>query len=209
MRDKVDTEEIWVPIVAHYGFIYLMFLLALILRDNGIVDIIWGITIAIPSTILLIVNDRWHHRTVIILVVMWIYAIRMAAYVTLKHNGEDWRFKDIRNRLKEAGGNCLVVAGSFMLFTMIGTTLAIVGSPIYLLIIYSDPNDDLFVLEYLGLIIIAFGFCFELIADIQLLMHKRNARNEGRFLKSGLWKYSRHPNFFGEAVFWVGIYTYI
>jgi steroid 5-alpha reductase family enzyme len=180
-----------------------------LLRDNGIVDIIWGITIAVPSTVLLIINGRWHHRTIIILCIVWIYAVRMATYVTLKHNGEDWRFRDIRERLREKGGIIAVGIGSLILFTMIGTTLFIVGSPIYLLIIFSDKNDDLFVLEYLGIAVFAIGFVTELIADIHLLVFKKNPKNEGTFLKSGLWRYSRHPNFFGEATLWWGIYLFI
>ena len=122
---SVETEEIWVPIVTHVGFLLLVYFVALLMKDNGIVDIIWGIAIALPPTVLAIVNGRWHHRTIIIICMAWLYAIRMAVYVTLKHNGEDWRFKEIRDTMKEKGGTTLVIIGSFILFCCIGKCITL------------------------------------------------------------------------------------
>jgi steroid 5-alpha reductase family enzyme len=61
-------------------------------------------------------------------------------------------------------------------------------------------------LDWLGTVLWSFGFLFESIADAQLMRFKADPTNEGKLLTRGLWKYTRHPNYFGEAVLWWGIY---
>lgn len=72
--------------------------------------------------------------------------------------------------------------------------------------IFSDSRDDLFVQEYVGILLFATGLFIETAADMQLAIFRNNPENKGKIIKSGLWRYSRHPNYFGEAVVWWGIY---
>ena len=74
--------------------------------------------------------------------------------------------------------------------------------------IYSHEDDDIFVLEPIGGVIFLFGLIFEAVADFQLSRFVKNPENKGHIIKSGLWRYSRHPNYFGEAVVWWGLYIY-
>ena len=80
----------------------------------------------------------------------------------------------------------------------------IVGSSALFVSIWSDNNY--YPLDFIGLAVWIFGFVFELLADKQLQNFRDNPENRGKLIKSGLWRYTRHPNYFGEAVLWWGIY---
>ena len=67
-------------------------------------------------------------------------------------------------------------------------------------------TDEFFWLDVVGAAVWAFGFIFELVSDYQLQAFRDDASNRGKLIKSGLWRYSRHPNYFGEALLWWGIY---
>ena len=73
----------------------------------------------------------------------------------------------------------------------------------------SNTDDDPSWFELAGLIVLVVGFLIELIADIQMYNFKRKIMNKGEVMMTGLWKYSRHPNYFGEMVFWWGLYLMI
>lgn len=83
--------------------------------------------------------------------------------------------------------------------------MAIISTPILLVNVYSKSGITVF--DIIGLIIWIVGFVFESAGDAQLAMFKRNPKNRGHVMKSGLWKYTRHPNYFGEATMWWGIFV--
>ena len=100
--------------------------------------------------------------------------------------------------------------GFFFLIVFVqGTVMIIIGSMIGLNETTADLDDNPYMCERMGLLVAAIGFLIETIADAQLYHFKKNTRNEGNILTTGLWKYSRHPNYFGEIVFWWGLYLMI
>ena len=82
----------------------------------------------------------------------------------------------------------------------------VVGLPI--VIVNSSGSGDLGIIEFLGIGIFLFGLLFETIADYQLNRFKRIASNKGKIMDRGLWRLSRHPNYFGEVVLWWGIFVF-
>mmetsp|Transcript_16607 Transcript_16607/g.19208 ORF Transcript_16607/g.19208 Transcript_16607/m.19208 type:complete len:94 (+) Transcript_16607:347-628(+) len=84
--------------------------------------------------------------------------------------------------------------------------MLVVGSSAIFTSIYSDKDQDIFVQEILGAVIFMIGFICEVVADLQLYFFVKNKNNRGRIITSGLWRYSRHPNYFGEALLWWGVY---
>lgn len=82
------------------------------------------------------------------------------------------------------------------------------GSSAFFIAIFApEKEDDLIWLAIVGAVIFMFGLVYETIADTQLYLHQKAGKEEeGKYLMSGLWKYSRHPNFFGESLVWIGIY---
>jgi steroid 5-alpha reductase family enzyme len=85
-----------------------------------------------------------------------------------------------------------------------GAVIFLVALPIQLVI--NTPGEPLGHLDRIGLLIWLFGFGFEAIGDWQLLQFKKDPENKGKIIQHGLWRYSRHPNYFGEAVLWWGIF---
>lgn len=112
-----------------------------------------------------------------------------------------------RELWKKKGGMILVWILSFIAFYFFqGILMLTVGSSALFTSIFSDKNDSLFVQEYIGVAVFFCGLIIETIADVHLYWFKRNPENKEKLLKSGLWRYSRHPNYFGEAIVWWGIY---
>ena len=105
----------------------------------------------------------------------------------------------------EAKGTCYYYFAAFtFVFMMQALFSIIINSSALFVSIWSGP--DFFALDVVGACLWAFGFIFELVADCQLQQFRNDSSNRGKIIKSGLWRYSRHPNYFGEAVLWWGIY---
>lgn len=207
MIREADPEDFWVPIVTIFGMQTLLFIVAWIIKDNSIVDIFWSMGIAIPNLVILIVNGNWHHRTIISLCLVWIWAIRLTLHIGIRHKGEDWRYKNWRELWYKVGGKFLECINSFfVVFMLQGFFMAVVGSSAFFIAIFSHEDDDLFVLEFVGAFVFLFGFIFEAVGDWQLSQFIKKPENKGHIIQSGLWRYTRHPNYFGEAVIWWGIY---
>jgi steroid 5-alpha reductase family enzyme len=83
--------------------------------------------------------------------------------------------------------------------------IAIMSNPIIDINMYNMPHA-LSLFDILGIIVWIFGYCYEAISDYQLSQFMKNPKNKGHVMQSGLWHYSRHPNYFGESVMWWGIY---
>ena len=203
---SANPEDYWIPVVAVFSMQVVLFFIAQIIKDNSIVGMFWGIGIALPWLVVLIVNENWHHRTIINLSLLWIYSFRLLIQLAIRKKGEDWRYVMQRNLVMKKGIIVFWIFSFFAFYFFQGILMLIVGSSALFVSIFSDKNEDLFVQEYLGIAIFCVGLTFETIADFHLYIFKRNPENKDKILKSGLWKYSRHPNYFGEALIWVGIY---
>jgi steroid 5-alpha reductase family enzyme len=183
----------------------LMFVLAMLKKDNSIVDIGWGIGFILVTIVTLSVygDQNFHQRLVSYLIILW--GIRLSLYIGIRHWGEpeDFRYANWR---KEWGKN--VVLRSFLqVFMLQGLVMFIITLPIVIV------NSDLVVFKSykflypIGSAIWVIGFFFETTADLQMFLFKDNPHpHKKKVLDTGLWKYSRHPNYFGEAVMWWGIF---
>jgi steroid 5-alpha reductase family enzyme len=98
-----------------------------------------------------------------------------------------------------------VVLNSFLqIFMLQGLVVVAISAPV--LITFGAPGGESNLLDWIGAALWLAGFLFELIADWQLLRFIRNEKNKGRIMRYGLWRYSRHPNYFGEALLWWGVF---
>ena len=145
-----------------------------------------------------------------------LWGIRLAVHCTLRkyfslerHKLEDPRFADIREKLMKKGKVFTNIMSFVFIVTGQGTTIVIVGSMMGLFTLTSYINPEFELLELIGFPIAVFGLLFETIGDYQLYKFKRQKENDHRILMTGLWKYTRHPNYFGEATFWWGLFIAI
>lgn len=185
-------------------FIYMLsfYLIAQIIKDNSIVDIGWGMGFVVLSVTLLLYTGKfsWYHLILFLIVLGW--GTRLSIHILLRNLGkpEDFRYANWR---KEWGKKAPVMA-FFKVFMLQGLVMLIVSLPLIFAFI-SDQNKPS-LLNVAGYIVFGFGFIFEAIADYQLTSFKKKAENKGKIITHGLWKLSRHPNYFGEALLWWGIY---
>ena len=182
-------------------FMVIMFVTAQIKKDNSIVDIGWGIGFILISFVLLFTTNQPDIKDLLLTTMILIWGLRLAIhiYIRARGKGEDFRYAQWR---KDWGKNAAVKA-FFKVFMLQGIIMIAVAFPI--MVVFNGEGDQLNAFSLIGFIIFVFGFLFESIGDYQMYNFKKKAESKGRIITSGLWKYTRHPNYFGEAVLWWGI----
>jgi steroid 5-alpha reductase family enzyme len=185
-------------------FIYmtLFFLLAQALKDNGIVDIGWGIGFIVLSTVLAFTGIEITQRQFLLYILIFLWGFRLSFHIFLRNNGkpEDFRYANWRKEW----GKFVVIRAFLQVFMLQGFFMFIIALPVIVTKL-SSPERLGFV-EIAGAVIWLVGFYFEAVGDYQLLQFKKDPKNKGQIITTGLWKYTRHPNYFGECVMWWGIF---
>ncbi len=199
-------------LAALFIFVYvnIWFVMALVLKNNGIVDIAWGlgfvgIAVTLAFTYPMLYDFQW---TVLTMVVLW--GLRLSIYLFRRNWGkpEDWRYA----KWRRDWGKTIVWRSYLQVFLLQGSILFLIASPIiYTLgVNHFDTSPTytpgLETLSLIGIFIYCVGLAFESIADYQLSKFKANPQNKGKVLNKGLWYYTRHPNYFGETLVWWGIF---
>lgn len=191
----------WLQIIALFLFIHFWFILALIKKRNDIADVAWGLGFVLLAFIGLILNPTLRVYLVFSMVAFW--GFRLAYHIGqrfLNHSEEDKRYQAMRANWKGS----MTFNSWLRVFIIQGLSLLLVSASI--IIITNFDKGDFNILNIIGIAIWLFGFIFEIISDRQLKNFIGRLENRGRIMKSGLWKYSRHPNYFGEAVLWWGLF---
>ncbi|KKU88728.1 MAG: hypothetical protein UY18_C0009G0015 [Microgenomates group bacterium GW2011_GWF2_47_9] len=176
------------------------YLLAVLKRDNSIVDSIWGLGFILASMVSLSYSD-FGPRNLLVFLLISLWGARLSIHISArtKESQEDFRYK----RWREEWGNYWVIRSFIEIYLFQWFTLQLVAIPIFLL--NTSPSSALTVLDALGILIWFFGFIFETVGDHQLTKFRSNPKNKLKIITSGLWRYTRHPNYFGEATLWWGI----
>ena len=185
----------------------IVFVLGQIIKNNSIVDIFWGIGFVIIVTYFLILSPNYIRGSFVFLakhfvngcIIIW--GLRLAVYIFIRNagKGEDWRYVNFR----KAWGKHQWVGAFFQVYMLQGFLMLIVALPI---IHVNESFQTANYLTYVGFIVWITGFFFEAIGDYQLQKFKKYPANKGKPMNSGLWKYTRHPNYFGEMIMWWGIW---
>lgn len=201
MRYPVLTNTFMVLILV-LSFMSLFFLLAQMLKDNSIVDIAWGLGFVIVAWVTFFYFPVVYFRKLLMLGLISLWGLRLSGYIMFRKRGkgEDFRYQAFRKKWSRF----FYLKSYLFIFFFQGFLLLIIALPIIL--INSSPPTPLQVFDILGVILFTAGFIFESIADLQKYQFKKNPENRDRLMVTGLWKYSRHPNYFGEAMLWWGIF---
>jgi len=205
-------RNIIIPSAVVFGGNSLFFLWCQHKEDNSWIDAWWSFSFILPNLALFCARmadpatvPDIRAKILLSLISMW--GTRLSYHISARHKGEDWRYQDMRQRWTKEGGHSNFLWNSFIyIFMMQGAFSLVVNSSALYITAYSQ-SSSLGVRDFVGICIWAFGFLFEWASDEQLKTHLADKSPERkRFLTSGLWQYSRHPNYFGEAVSWWGIY---
>jgi|TARA_S200000501_G_C20869126_1_gene763444 steroid 5-alpha reductase family enzyme len=191
--------------LAVISFMTILWLVSLIVKDASIVDIFWGPAfIVLSSSLLVAMNQVYSERSLFILFLVSVWAIRLASHIGFRNigHGEDFRYIEWR----EEGGKNYWWFSFFRVFLLQGTLCTLVGLSIYFGYLNNTPLS--FIESMMCSSIFFIGLAWESISDLQLKAFRKNPNNKGKICKTGLWKYSRHPNYFGDLLVWISIFTF-
>jgi len=179
----------------------ILWAVSLRLENSSIADVAWGPGILVIGLTYYFTSDGAPMRALLTLGLLAIWALRLAAhlYMRMRLQGEDFRYVKMRDDYED---NWWYVS-YFKVFLLQAVLAWIVSLPIYFAIVSLSPAA-LTILDYVGILLFACGLAFESIADEQLRRFRADRENRGEVLDTGLWRLSRHPNYFGEALLWWG-----
>jgi steroid 5-alpha reductase family enzyme len=175
---------------------WLAFIPAYLLQTEKFFDLTGSLTYLSISILALIFSQAFDARSILLLAVVVIWAIRLGTFLfgRIKKAGKDDRFDEIKPSLIRFL-NVWTIQALWVTFTIAAALVAITTS--------TRKELDLFAL--VGFLVWAGGFAIEVVADSQKSRFSANPANKGKFIQTGLWAHSRHPNYFGEIMLWVGV----
>lgn len=182
----------------------LLWLISLRLKDASIVDIFWGTGFVIATWIYFYFSpDGFITRKLLIASLVTIWGLRLSIHILLRNWGqeEDFRYR----KWRQESGPTWWWFSFLKVFALQGFLMWIISMPLLAAQISPLPTRLIW-LDYLGLLTWAVGFFFEAAGDWQLMRFKSVPANQGKLLTSGVWRYTRHPNYFGDAAQWWGYY---
>lgn len=186
-------------------FVYmtLFFAAATVKKNNSIVDFGWGLGFVAIALYTLVAGGNWNIRAILVTVLVSAWGLRLFYHIIRRNlgNPEDFRYAAWRKEW----GKWVVPRAFFQVFMLQGAIMLIIAYPI--IRTNGTPNGSLGILEWIGLMIWLIGYFFEVVGDKQLKDFIATKKTKGSILQTGLWKYTRHPNYFGEATMWWGIFV--
>lgn len=195
-----ETAFLWSG-AALLAFAVLFWLISLVRNDVSIVDSLWSLMFLLAAFAYSFLIGTGGPREVLILVLAGIWAVRLSAYITWRNHGqpEDYRYQEIRRR-NNPGFRFKSLYIVFILQALLAWLISLpllsaIGSPALL-----GP------LDYVGIVLWTVGMVFEAFGDLQLTRFRKDPANSGKVLDTGLWRLTRHPNYFGNFAIWWGFY---
>ncbi len=189
--------------VVIFVFVNLVHLVALVKKDNGIMDGAWGLGFIFVTLFALGMGDGLDARRILLGSLVLVWGARLSLHIGIRNAGragEDFRYRNWR----ETWGRWFYVRSYFQIYLLQGTVMFLVCAPIWL--VNARRGGPLNGLDALGAAVWLIGFGFEAIGDYQLLKFMRNPASKGRVMRTGVWRFTRHPNYFGEATLWWGCF---
>lgn len=198
--EGIFGESLAIAALVVFWYMTGLFLAALARRDNSLADIAWG-----PGFLLAALAVLWWQRPAGLLPVLATtlvaaWAVRLGVHIWMRNwgRGEDWRYARWRGRW----GQWWPLRSYLQVFLLQGVLLLVVCLPALAANTYGGPVGWLAVV---GSLLWLTGFLWETFADYQLMRFQKDPRNAGKVLQSGVWAWSRHPNYFGEVTLWWGM----
>lgn len=183
-------------------YISFCFLLSVIKKRNDVADIAWGLGFVLMAWTSYALSESKGENGFIASILVTIWGVRLSWHIFLRnrHKKEDYRYQSWRQQW----GKWFYLRSYLQVFFLQGVLLFIIAQGI--IVANQVISPQILPLTIIGTFIWIFGFGFESIADWQLANFIKQPQNKGQLIQSGLWRYSRHPNYFGEVIMWFGIW---
>ena len=175
---------------------------SLVLRNASIVDITWGLGFVTAAWVARQIGDGNHDRSALLTAMVTLWGVRLALYLFIRNRGEgeDFRYQSMRRKQ----GDSFPIRSLVSVFGFQGLLIFVVSLPLQLAA--TPDNPGIGVLAVVGTALWGVGFFFETVGDAQLARFKADDANAGKIMDRGLWRYTRHPNYFGDICIWWGIF---
>lgn len=191
------TEVLLISLGLSFAINIAMFLVAFRFQSDKLTDVSYAVTfITLAIFAYIRSGQELYHTVLLIMIVLW--GMRIGGFLLYRviKNGKDARFDDMRNK-----------------FFLFGRFWVLQAITVWILMI---PSLFAFDSYGTGSLLITFGFAIwfiglaiESLADMQKYRFSQNPKNKGKWIEEGIWYYSRHPNYFGEILVWVGVYLFV
>jgi steroid 5-alpha reductase family enzyme len=187
------------------GAMVLLWLLSLAKRDVSIVDVFWGLGFVGLTWFYRGLGPESQGRHLLVLFLVTAWGVRLALYILWRNwgHGEDRRYQAMR----EYRGQRFWWMSVFTIFLLQGFLIWFIAAPLFVVQMSTTPPLWAWT-DIVGLLCWGTGFFFESVGDWQLARFQIDPTNRGRVMRSGLWAYTRHPNYFGDALVWWGYFFF-
>lgn len=190
---------------ATFVFVYMLGIWALSLakHDVSIVDVGWGLGFVGIAAVAHVTGGGWEGRQRLVLLLTALWGLRLAVYLLWRNWGEpeDYRYQ----RMRRHHGRRFPIVSLYSVFGLQGLLLWIVSLPVQVAQAAPEPAR-LTAFDLLGVALWGAGMFFEAVGDLQLAHFKADPVNRGQVMDRGLWRYTRHPNYFGDCCVWWGLF---
>lgn len=198
----MESAFLLINLGAALALMIAVWLLSLRSRDASVVDVFWGLGIVLIAWLTFARTDGFDGRRLLLAGLVTVWGLRLALHILWRRrgHGEDRRYAAMR----AARGAAFWWQSLFVIFLLQGILQWLISLGVQLGIAAATPPRWT-AWDLAGAALWAAGFLFETVGDAQLARFKRDPANRGRVMDRGLWRYTRHPNYFGEAVMWWGL----
>ncbi len=194
-------DQAWLPLSVMASLAVAVWALSVKLRDVSIVDSLWSIFFIVFTVLFAWRMGSHDTASYVLIALILLWGLRLSIYISVRNHGkgEDRRYQAIRAR-NQPNFEFKSLYLIFLLQTVLATLVVLPVVPVL------NGAQQAGALTYIGFAVAAFGVSFETVADWQMMRFKATRTAQDEVMDRGLWRYSRHPNYFGEAVFWWGIW---
>ncbi|WP_333697918.1 DUF1295 domain-containing protein [Kordiimonas lacus] len=181
-----------------YAVNWIAFVPAALAQTEKYYDLMGSVSYLVTIVAACLLSAPLHERALVVAALVIIWTVRLGSFLfaRIRADGQDKRFTEIRSN----------PARFFVTWTIQGAWVTLTAAAAFL-IITSANTAPLGAAFYAGVAMWVVGFAFEAVADSQKKAFRNNPENKGKFIQSGLWAWSRHPNYFGELLLWSGIFV--
>ncbi|KZV56494.1 hypothetical protein F511_22302 [Dorcoceras hygrometricum] len=198
MGTVIDSHFLALTAIVTVGYQLFFFIITALLKIDKLTDFAGSTNFVVLAVLTLVVKGSWHFRQVVLSLLVIIWGLRLGVFLLMRilQWGEDRRFDEMRTNFGKLAFFWIFQA---LWVWTVSLPLTVVNS--------SNRNPSVQSRDIIGWIMWSIGIFVEATADQQKLLFKNNQENRGRWCNVGLWKYSRHPNYFGEILLWWGIFV--
>ncbi|MGD2060529.1 MAG: DUF1295 domain-containing protein [Acidimicrobiia bacterium] len=197
MIDLLTTAALAIAIL-----MLVTWVVSVVVNDASIVDIIWGFGFVVATWSAFLVADGNTGRGWLVAILVTVWGLRLSGYLAWRNvgKGEDKRYQAMRRKNPDS----FWIVSLYKVFGLQAALMWVVAVPP---VVTQTSASQLYWLDWVGVGLWLVGLFFETVGDIQLARFKANPENKGKVMDRGLWRYTRHPNYFGDFCVWWGIYV--